>query len=85
MDREAKHLRVETEELSPLLIGTSCTNFFIRRNLCGSRRRQVCNYFQNLGMRYVDSNLELSMEDVILFFQNALKDPRDLIYETWIY
>ena len=57
-------------------------NFFIRRNLCGYRRRQV----QLLSKRrHDDSNLELSMEDVILFFQNALKDPHDLnlVYETW--
>ena len=85
MDREAKYWRVETEELSPLLIGTSCTNSFIRRNLCGHRRHQVCTYFQNLNMRCDESNLELYMGDVILFFQNALQDSHDLslVYETW--
>ena len=85
MDREVKYWPVETEELSPLLIGTSCTNFFIRRNLCGYLRHQVCNYFKNLGMRCNEPNLEVCMEDVIFFFQNALKDPHDLslVYETW--
>ena len=85
MDHEAKYWRVETEELSPLLIGTSCTNSFIRRNLCGHRRHQVYTYFQNLNMRCDESNLELSMGDVISFFQNALQDSHDLslVYETW--